>query len=515
MRRIVVAAAAVLAVASVTPAAAGARGHGRQGGDAAKRLAKAVSVRGMMEHESALQGFADATNGTRAAGTPGYDLSVDYVVDRLRRAGYNAQRVPFEFPHFQESAPSQLARVGPTAKTYGNGTDFVTAEFSAGTNGPIDKQVVPTNDIVDPPSAQPSSTSGCEAADFPPATAGNIALVQRGTCPFADKIANAKAAGAVAVILFNEGQAGRTQATPFAATAYDTMPVLSASYGTGKELYDAAKAGPTTVGLQIDATTTKTTQDNVIADTRGGDPNQTIVVGSHLDSVPAGPGINDNGSGSAQDLEIAESIAKLHLKPKRRIRFAFWGAEEEGLLGSTAYVNSLPATARKQILLNLNFDMVASPNFVRFVYDGDNSDSAPPAGGTPAGSDAIEKSFLAYFSSVGLATAPTAFDGRSDYGPFIAAGIPAGGLDAGAEGVKSAEEARVFGGTAGQPYDSCYHQACDTIKNLNRTSFRQLSDAAATVLWKYAGSTDPLVKDKRRPVKPKVLAPTRSSVLAR
>jgi Zn-dependent M28 family amino/carboxypeptidase len=142
----------------------------------------------------------------------------------------------------------------------------------------------------------------------------------------------------------------------------------------------------------------------------------------------------------------------------------------------------------KQIEANLNFDMVGSPNFVRFVYDGDLSDSAPPPGGAPNGSGQIEGLFNSYFDSQGLETDPTAFDGRSDYGPFIANGVPAGGLFSGAEGIKTAEQAAVYGGTAGAPYDPCYHQACDTIANLNNTSLSQLSDAAAHAAWTLARS---------------------------
>jgi Zn-dependent M28 family amino/carboxypeptidase len=219
--------------------------------------------------------------------------------------------------------------------------------------------------------------------------------------------------------------------------------------------------------------------------------------------VAEGPGINDNGSGSSQDLEIAEQIAKLHLKPQRRIRFAFWAAEEEGLLGSTAYVDSLSDSARKQIALNLNFDMVASPNFARFVYDGDDTETAPP------GSAGIKKAFGDAFTSKGLAWEPTPFDGRSDYGPFIAVGIPAGGLFSGAEEIKTPEQVPLYGGTAGEAYDHCYHQACDNIQNLNATAFDQFSDASATVLWQYASSTTPLAK---RAAKPKVLKANASSL---
>ena len=218
---------------------------------------------------------------------------------------------------------------------------------------------------------------------------------------------------------------------------------------------------------------------NVIAETRDGDPNSVIVVGAHLDSVGVGPGINDNGSGSATILEIAEEMRKV--KPRNEVRFIWFGAEEHGLLGSEAYVDSLPQPERDKIAAMLNFDMVGSPNFVRFVYDGDLSDSEPPEGGAPPASADIEELFRDYFESQGLETEPTAFDGRSDYGPFIFAGIPAGGLFTGAEGIKTAEEAAIYGGTAGEPYDLCYRLGCDDTGNLNDTALDQMSDAAAHV----------------------------------
>jgi Zn-dependent M28 family amino/carboxypeptidase len=211
------------------------------------------------------------------------------------------------------------------------------------------------------------------------------------------------------------------------------------------------------------------------------------VVGAHLDSVAEGPGINDNGSGTAAILEIAEEISELEdFEPRNKIRFAFWGAEEAGLLGSEYYVSQLNASAIKKIAVNLNFDMLGSPNYVRFVYDGDGS-ATDTAG--PNGSKNIEQVFLDYFAEEDLATEPTAFDGRSDYGPFIAVGIPAGGLFSGAEGIKSAEEAGIYGGTAGVAYDPCYHQACDTFANNNDTGLHQLSDAAAHAVLTFAETT--------------------------
>ena len=174
----------------------------------------------------------------------------------------------------------------------------------------------------------------------------------------------------------------------------------------------------------------------MIAETPGGDPNRTVVIGAHLDSVPEGPGINDNGSGSAGILEIAEVYAAQQRTPRNKLRFMWYGAEEIGLIGSTKYVEGLTQDEKDDILAMLNFDMIGSPNFARYVYDGDGT--IGPEG--PTGSGLIEDVFVEYFASQGLFNEPTAFDGRSDYGPFIADGIPAGGLFTGAEEPKTAEQ---------------------------------------------------------------------------
>jgi Zn-dependent M28 family amino/carboxypeptidase len=237
------------------------------------------------------------------------------------------------------------------------------------------------------------------------------------------------------------------------------------------------------VRLKVDYFFGPRTTRNVIAETPGGDPNHVAVVGAHLDSVTRGPGINDNGSGSAGILEIAEVFAAEGRVPRNKLRFMWYGAEElpPGLNGSRFYVNSLTQAERAQIELMLNFDMIGSPNFVRFVYDGNNS-SFPVGPGVqsgPTGSGAIEQVFLDYFASQGLPNEPTPFNGRSDYGPFIAVGIPAGGLFTGAEGIKTAAQAEVYGGNAGQQYDPCYHLACDTFNNNSDTGLDQMSDAVA------------------------------------
>jgi len=444
-----------------------------------KKIRDAVTVGGILGHERALQRIANNNGGTRASGTPGYAASAAYVKKTLKAAGYKVTEQEFTFPFFQELAPATLAQVTPTPTTYATGT----YDFSG--SGEVTGTVVPTNDVLIPPPATPGSTSGCEAADFPPAPAGPaIALIQRGTCFFEVKAANAQAAGYDAVIFFNEGQPGRDGL--FIGTlgrAFD-IPVVGLSFADGAALYAATQAGPVTARVTTSTITeqnAKTT--NVIADSPGGDPNKVLVVGAHLDSVVAGPGINDNGSGTATNLEIAEQLAALKVKPRQKVRFAFWGAEEAGLLGSEHYVASLSDAQLGKIFANVNFDMLGSPNYVRFVYDGDGS-ATGTAG--PPGSAEIEGLFTTYFANQNLASAPTAFDGRSDYGPFIAVGIPAGGLFSGAEGVKTAEQAAVYGGTAGAPYDACYHAACDTTNNLSPAALHELGDAATHVVYTLA-----------------------------
>jgi Zn-dependent M28 family amino/carboxypeptidase len=483
-----VASAALPAVAPAAPAK-----KPKPKPDYSAQLQKAVTVQGMLRHERAFANIAERNGGTRASGTPGFAKSRDYVVARLQDAGYAVTVQPFDFPYFESTATPVLERTGDGAKTYTNGPgeDFNIMQYSG--SGDVTAPVTPV-DLTLPPTPEPSSTSGCEPEDFAGFPAGNVALVQRGTCPFGQKVDNAQAAGASAVIIFNEGQEGRTDSQGGTLGGPKDVPVLFTSFAVGQELAEAAAAGPVTLHVMT-ATINETRETyNVLADTKKGDPSRTIVVGSHLDSVQEGPGINDDGSGSAQDLEIAEQLPSVLKKPTNRIRFAFWGAEESGLLGSTHYVESLTQEQKDDIMANLNFDMVASPNFVRMVYDGDGSDNGGEGG--PVGSDIIESIFNGYFDSRGLAHRSTAFDGRSDYGPFIDVGIPAGGTFSGAEEIKTAEEAQIYGGTAGEPYDPCYHQACDNLANLNLQAFDEFSDAAAHAVATLAQRTSDLTDNE-------------------
>ena len=440
------------------------------------QLRQAVDVAGIQQHLTALQSIATLNGGHRSSGSPGYDASLAYVKSKLEKTGYYDVRVqPFSFDLFTETVPAQFSS-GP--KTYVLGTDFLTMEYSG--SGDVTGGVVPTNDVVIPPgSSANTSTSGCEASDFAPASATEpqIALIQRGTCTFALKAQNAQAAGYDAAIIFNEGQAGRTDVINGTLGSSVAIPVIGATYAVGEELY--AQGNPSARVFTSTKVETKNTA-NLIADTKTGRSDRVVVVGAHLDSVPEGPGINDNGSGSAQNLEIALKMAELGIAPRNQVRFAFWGAEESGLIGSQYYVDQLSSKSLKNIAVNLNYDMVGSPNFARFVYDGSSGST---------GSSVVEDVFTDYFDAQGLAHEPTAFDGRSDYDAFISVGIPAGGLFTGAEGVKTAAQAAVYGGTAGVAYDPCYHAACDDIDNISQTALDQMSDAGAHATLTFAQTT--------------------------
>jgi Zn-dependent M28 family amino/carboxypeptidase len=479
-----------------------------------QRLRNAVTVNGILQHERQFQRIANDNDGTRASGTPGYDASVQYVARTLRRSGYTVRLQSFEFPFFRELGAATLAQVTPTAATY------ETATFTYSGSGDVTGTLVPVEPTIPPPATPGTTTSGCSRDDFPDAPAGPaIALVQRGTCNFQVKAANAQAKGYEAVVIFNEGQPGRTEVLSGTLGEPFTIPVVGASFADGSALVTAAAAGPVTVRVATSTESRVATTQNVIADSPRGKTGQTVVVGAHLDSVVEGPGINDNGSGSATILEIAQEMAELKYTKnlQRQVRFAFWGAEELGLLGSTHYVENLSESQLDTIYANLNFDMVGSPNYVRFVYDGDGSGSATaPAG--PPGSGEIESIFTDYFESQDLASEPTEFNGRSDYGPFIAVGIPAGGLFSGAEGVKTPAQAAEYGGTAGQAYDPCYHQACDDITNLNTRALFELGDAAAHAVLTLSRSKSGLYPDGSRQAQQKVAAaaaePTQKGHLA-
>jgi Zn-dependent M28 family amino/carboxypeptidase len=257
---------------------------------------------------------------------------------------------------------------------------------------------------------------------------------------------------------------------------------MATSYRVGAEL---AQRSGLTLRIFANSERSPTTTWNVLAESDTGRDDNVVIVGAHLDSVPVGPGINDNGSGAGTLLEVAEDMK--HVRPTNRVRFAWWGAEELGTVGSAYYVSTLPQDQRDAIALYLNFDMIGSPNPVRFVYDGDGSEFGTIA---PEGSAAIEDFFTDFYADRGLASEPTPIEFSSDYAIFFGVGIPFGGVFTGSSGIKTPEQAAVYGGRAGEPYDPCYHAACDDEDNVNLGVLDLNADAVATATLHYAMSTE-------------------------
>jgi Zn-dependent M28 family amino/carboxypeptidase len=449
--------------------------------DTVAKLMECVTLDGVMEHQQALQDIADANGGNRSSGTSGYDASVDYVEDRLQAAGYSTSRQEFTFHAYEVVGPSVLQQTAPGSVTYVEGTDY--GPTSQSEPGTVTDTAVTAVDLQ--LGIGNTSTSGCDDADWAGFPSGNIALIQRGGCTFEIKGEKAAANGASGIIFFNQGDVDNDARMGIPAVTLGDgytggIPAFNATYARGAEW-------ATTPGLRmtmdVNVSRVLTTTENLIADLPGGDPHNVVMAGAHLDSVPEGPGINDNGSGSSALIEVAEQMAKLSNKLPNKVRFAWWGAEEANLVGSTAYVASLSAAQKSDIELYLNFDMIGSPNYGLFILDGDGSSFGLVG---PAGSDDIEAHFEDFYDSRGEQHEPKAFDGRSDYNPFILAGIPAGGLFTGAEVIKSAAQVAKWGGTAGLAFDPCYHAECDTIENLSAEALDLNSDAVAHALLSYA-----------------------------
>lgn len=486
-RRVVALAAtgATILALAIAPAAAASAAPGaacaNRNNNTVSKLLQCVTADGAMEHLQALQDIADANGGNRAADSPGYEASVEYVVDTLEAAGWDASIEEFDYAY---QAPSELQQLTPApAKTYDS-------EAPAGTgSGEVAGTIIPVDLVLAAP--RNPVTSGCEAADFTGLNfsgTADIALVQRGTCEFGVKAANAQRAGAEAVVIMNQGNTPDRSGVLTNITLIGEnpdqlkIPVVGTSFDAGAAL---AQAGSTARVLVPEPENRP--QKNVIAELPGKNDDNVVMAGAHLDSVPVGPGINDNGSGSAALLELAQNLSKL--KPQNTIRLAWWGAEEEGLLGSTAYVEELPQAEKDRIALYLNFDMIASPNYIFMVYDGDESSFEAPVV-VPDGSTEIENLFERYYTSVGQPYDDAEFSGRSDYQAFINADIAAGGLFTGAEEVKTAEQAAIWGGTAGEWFDPCYHQACDDIGNVDEEALGVNSDAIALAVLAYSYSTE-------------------------
>jgi Zn-dependent M28 family amino/carboxypeptidase len=434
-------------------------------------LPRCVQSDNIQYHLEMLYHIAEANDGNRAAGLPGYAASMDYIEETLESAGYSVERQAFPFNIYYELGDGELATTLPEPKSYVFGEDFTYLSQTQG--GEVMAAVTAIDLDLGEGNA---STSGCEADDFAGFPAGNIALVQRGSCAFQDKAENAAAAGGSAVIIFNQGDAedrkGLINATLGDGYA-GGIPAFFATYDNGVHW---ARSEGLEVSMKADVVREQTQSYNLVAETKRGNPDNIVMAGAHLDSVYEGAGINDNGSGSAALLEMAVQMSKAF--PQNKVRFAWWGAEEAGLVGSTEYVKALSGEEKAKIKVYLNYDMIGSTNFGNFIYDG-NGSSFDLQG--PPGSAATEKLFEKYFELRGLEFEGSEISFRSDYAQFFEEGIAFGGLFTGAEGVKTEEQVAKFGGEAGVSYDPCYHAECDDLLNISEQALEINADASAFV----------------------------------
>ncbi|WP_235564760.1 M20/M25/M40 family metallo-hydrolase [Modestobacter sp. Leaf380] len=425
------------------------------------------------DHLEALQSIADANGGNRALGTPGYEASAAYIETTLRAAGYAPERQYFDVS--EQDVTSTLTT-----------TPVVSADdLGTAVAGSPDTPVAGlTGSLVQPVDA---GRLGCDAAAYEGVDlTGSIALVSRGSCLFSVKVQTAAAAGAAGVVLYNNVPGALS---PTVEGATGLVPTTALTQAQGTELGAALAEGPVSATLVVQTVTTTVETFNILAETSTGRDDNVVMLGAHLDSVPEGPGINDNGSGSAAVLETAVRLADDALN--NQVRFAWWGAEEVGLVGSTHYVDDLVAndpTTLDEIATYLNFDMVGSPNYVISVYDADQSTFPAPVT-VPEGSEATEDVFTDYFDGIGQAWVDTEFSGRSDYQAFIANGVPASGLFTGADDVKTEEEVALFGGTAGIIHDPNYHTPGDDLSNIDTKALDIMSQAILAATTSLAADT--------------------------
>jgi Zn-dependent M28 family amino/carboxypeptidase len=441
---------------AITPAECDARVN-----DTPAKLIPCIQQDDLWNHMQQFQAIANANPGpdghpSRNSGEPGYKASADYVAKVMKDAGYDVKIQTYKFNYSAFVGTPTWSEASPTARSF-----TVVTDWNPGTsNGTVtDGQIQPAGGIVIPPTATPTSASGCTAADFTGFTAGRIALIQRGTCNFGVKVQNAQAAGASGVVIFNEGNPNRTAVlsgslldannNPFVPN----IPVAFTSFAIGQSLYDEYQAGtPPTMSLDVHVITDPNRDDyNVIAESKGGDKNHVLVVDAHLDAI-FGAGMLDNASGSATILDIAQQMKNVN--PRNKLRFIWFGGEELGLLGSAYYVNNLSKTELNHIGYDLDADVTATPNYLIGVLD-------------PAAPDLFSRTVTATFPNRVYKPSLVARDQGVDYlnsigknheflSPvgtdafnFNAAGIPASGVLTGQDCCKSQEEVDLFGGFLG------------------------------------------------------------------
>jgi Zn-dependent M28 family amino/carboxypeptidase len=428
--------------------------------DTPSKLIPCIRKADLIAHMVAFDNIAKANPGpdghpSRNSGEPGYKASVDYVAQKMAAAGYNVTIQTYHFFYFAFTGFPVFQEVSPTAHTFVLSTEWNPGQAAGNTTAALQ----PAGGIIIPPTPTSSSTSGCTAADFTGFVSGRVALIQRGGCNFGVKVQNAQAAGATGVIIFNEGNPGRT--ANLSGSLVDaagnpivpTIPVAFTSFATGSDLLTQYQTGPAPVmTMNVAAVVDPNREDyNVIAESKGGDKNHVLVVDAHLDAI-FGEGMLDNASGSATILDIAQQMKNVN--PLNKLRFIWFGGEELGLLGSQFYVGNLSSNDLSHIGYDLDADVTATPNYVIGVLDPAGPDLF---GGTSTAtfpnrvykaSTVARDQMIAYFNSINKPTtlfSPVGTDAIS----FNNVGIPASGVLTGQDCCKTQQEVDTFGGSLG------------------------------------------------------------------
>ena len=444
--------------------------------DLAAELAGKVGADGLYAHLNELQKIADANGGSRANGTPGYDASVDYVAKFLQDKGFDVQTPEFEILDRSEGGNPQLTIGGRNHRV-----DQASLLITTPRGG--------LNAVTLRPQR---TTAGCRAADYGTASMkGAIAVVDDTGCSIVDKQNAAVDAGAVGLLVVSAPTPG-TGSPPglFTPGYYQQLAIPVGVIGTDANAALRRTTAP--VKLILDNKPVMKKARNVLAQTKSGDTTNVVMVGAHLDSSARSPGINDNGSGVAAVLETAAALGASS-PIKNAVRFALWGSEENSLQGATKYIRGLPGGALDEIALYLNLEMIGSPNAGYFTYDGDQSGQLNPEiplDTIPDGSAGIERTLSGYLNSAGARPADMPLTRYTDYSAFLTAGVPVGGVTAGASQRKTEVQARLWGGRPGVPYDPNYRTPRDTVDNIDREALSIMGAAAAFAVGTYAQSVE-------------------------
>jgi hypothetical protein len=498
--------------------------------DTPSKLVACIKTDDLWNHMKKFQAIADANpspadgHPSRNSGEPGYKASADYVAQVMRDAGYNVTIQQYTFTYYAYTGIPAFSQTSPTPHDY-----VLTEEWGPGqsTGTVTGGTVQPAGGIVLPPTPTPSSASGCSASDFSGFVPGRIALIQRGTCFFGEKVQNAQAAGAAGVIIFNEGNTNPDRTGLLIGSLQDaagnpiipTIPVAFTTFAVGQALYNQAQQSPPVMSLSIPAVVKPNTPDyNVIAESKGGDKNHVVVVDAHLDAI-YGAGMLDNASGSVTILDVAQQMK--HVNPLNKLRFIWFGGEELGLLGSSYYVNNLTSTERSHIGYDLDADVTATPNYTIGVLDPAGPDlfSGTVSSTFPnrvyKASTVARDQAIAYFDSIGKnheLFSPVGTDAFS----FNAVGIPASGLLTGQDCCKNQRQVDLFGGFLGNfegnvpSFDGgCVDNPfrwCDNLSNNDPNVLTFMSKAFATMVVQMAFDTkvmsasDNAVYNKKLPI---------------